>query len=1327
MATALVAVSLLVVPLSAGAAEGPQKDVVVKATSGNLPEHVTYNGRQYRIVRAVQRVKALPRQEMDEQEPPALRSVPIRHDELPDTGGLRDSLATYTFYRQAQSQWYAGDSWCWGNDYYLDLPPGLTVAVTEVNQIGLVNASGGPPTDYDDVAVLVEAYDFFTEKPGTGEPVHTTYLGGAMLYYGTLLAGEQSGPQSWAADPGEYFFEVSNDGNDQIFLSVYTGQVVGGQFVPFALNDTVSMTFTIGAAGAPTIGSTPGSFYGDGFGSTPGDRIYTAADGRVWYGDDSYLRIELAGEAWNDCNEDDFIDDTQVVCGDSLGPVNCATGSCTYFLNLATDGFEDPLGVGWIVPGACDFTPDNGIPDECDTADCNSNGVGDGLDIAGATSEDCNGNTVPDECEIDVNSTAPGGPFFCYSNCNPDCNDDGIPDDCQLTDNDCNVNYIPDECELADGSDTDCDGNGLLDHCEHYGGDCNGNGQIDFCDIYYNWSVDANTNGVPDECDSGSYCFWPWDFNTDEGYVLGPIDGQPTAETDPEMQWVKAGGDGTGVFDVAELLDACNVDGWTLKIQGTSNDDRVNSPLYSLPEYMTEDASRQVLFFDYKVTNDATADATQVAVVDANEMEVVYLEFAVYDMSTNATPDLQNVIMVGDDGSGFVYIFTAPTDPTAFRWTVNVCDEIGIWLFKDGGSMQPTELGFTFGSAATTIWVTGGPGGGGQHMAQFDNTLNWTPSWSGGTAGQVHDFYMDNVQLCNLGADLPFPDCNFNGIHDTADIRAGAPDCNGNGTMDECEIIENRCLDCDRSGTLDSCEIDDNGGSGGAGGTLDTDANGILDVCQVDSYAAGTNGFESPDFVAGEDIGGQQGWWHRLLWHSTLGYADGIVNVDPGPSGWGQSLVIDPATAPGARGIGTPLYPDVETEPGIQEWSFKLQIDSTNYDLFDLFYMTLADFCDDGVRVSTTATHGRYSPLAGMIIYQDDDPIEPFKLEVWNRDSETMLRWWDTSLGWGLDQPLNLRMRVSTSRGQMEVVKSASERQTLYQTVPYNWGKSPLAPGQVTRNMIFHGNDPTSLRYIDNVYYRDGKDCDRDDRYDQEAIDAGLVADENSDNIPDRCQDCNDDCVFYNLGLKEGIPTDPNCLDPLEILAGANDCDGNGVPDTCDVNTNNIGWFTTTVGIYNSCDEAMWNGVDPLPADCFISRAGCDVYLVDEGTGARTQLCDCGDDQGNAPGDGIPDNCQYTSYSLEDCNENGIIDGCDIAAGTSDDVDANGVPDECLDCNGADFDGDDDIDLKDFQIFQRCFVEGPTAAGCECTDLDGDAVVDYFDLEVFWWVFFGPI
>jgi len=86
--------------------------------------------------------------------------------------------------------------------------------------------------------------------------------------------------------------------------------------------------------------------------------------------------------------------------------------------------------------------------------DCNENGVDDTADIANMTSLDCDGNGLPDECQIPKWGAAPGGPYFCtpwfppapLAACDPDCNGTGVPDACELTDNDCNADGVPDEC-----------------------------------------------------------------------------------------------------------------------------------------------------------------------------------------------------------------------------------------------------------------------------------------------------------------------------------------------------------------------------------------------------------------------------------------------------------------------------------------------------------------------------------------------------------------------------------------------------------------------------------------------------------------------------------------------------------------------------------------------------------------------------------------------------------------------------------------------------------------------------------------------------------------
>lgn len=77
---------------------------------------------------------------------------------------------------------------------------------------------------------------------------------------------------------------------------------------------------------------------------------------------------------------------------------------------------------------------------------------------------DCNGNVIPDECDIASGTSA-------------DCNMNGVPDDCELDGNDCDGNGVPDEC------DVDCNMNGVPDACEEPEFDCDGNGIEDSCQV----------------------------------------------------------------------------------------------------------------------------------------------------------------------------------------------------------------------------------------------------------------------------------------------------------------------------------------------------------------------------------------------------------------------------------------------------------------------------------------------------------------------------------------------------------------------------------------------------------------------------------------------------------------------------------------------------------------------------------------------------------------------------------------------------------------------------------------------------------------------------
>ena len=94
----------------------------------------------------------------------------------------------------------------------------------------------------------------------------------------------------------------------------------------------------------------------------------------------------------------------------------------------------------------------------------------------------------------------------------PDCNGNGLPDGCDIdggTSADCNLNGRPDECDIAGGGSEDINRNGVPDECECIG-DVTGNGRVDFADILDIMSAwgectgcdeDTNGDGVVDTAD----------------------------------------------------------------------------------------------------------------------------------------------------------------------------------------------------------------------------------------------------------------------------------------------------------------------------------------------------------------------------------------------------------------------------------------------------------------------------------------------------------------------------------------------------------------------------------------------------------------------------------------------------------------------------------------------------------------------------------------------------------------------------------------------------------------------------------------------------------
>ena len=152
-----------------------------------------------------------------------------------------------------------------------------------------------------------------------------------------------------------------------------------------------------------------------------------------------------------------------------------------------------------IVGADCDC---DSVADSCalvyGAEDCNGNTVPDSCDITTMASTDCDTNDVPDECQADCQPNGVADTCDIVSQTSIDCNANSIPDECESTD--CNGNLVPDDCDIASAESLDCNGNGTPDECEVAEFDCNSNSVPDECDIASGFSQDANGDGYPDEC-----------------------------------------------------------------------------------------------------------------------------------------------------------------------------------------------------------------------------------------------------------------------------------------------------------------------------------------------------------------------------------------------------------------------------------------------------------------------------------------------------------------------------------------------------------------------------------------------------------------------------------------------------------------------------------------------------------------------------------------------------------------------------------------------------------------------------------------------------------
>jgi hypothetical protein len=107
------------------------------------------------------------------------------------------------------------------------------------------------------------------------------------------------------------------------------------------------------------------------------------------------------------------------------------------------------------------------------------------------------------------------------------------------------------------------------------------------------------------------------------------------------------------------------------------------------------------------------------------------------------------------------------------------------------------------------------------------------------------------------------------------------------------------------------------------------------------------------------------------------------------------------------------------------------------------------------------------------------------------------------------------------------------------------------------------------------------------------------------------------------IGAVHKVGRDCDSSGTLDVCEGLPDCDGNALPDSCEI---------------------------PYEGDCNLN--------------------------------GLPDDCDRAAGAT-DCNHNGLLDECDIAAGTSQDCNTDGFPDECPDCRNEDVEVSYVMDVSD--------------------------------------------
>jgi uncharacterized repeat protein (TIGR01451 family) len=930
----------------------------------------------------------------------------------------------------------------------------------------------------------------------------------------------------------------------------------------------------------------------------------------------------------------------------------------------------------------------NEIPDECEladgsSADCDTNGVPDECDVAAGSSQDCNGNGIPDECDISSEASADCDTNGVPDECDPDCNGNGVPDACDLAastsqdcngngvpdecDPDCNGNGVPDACDLAASTSQDCNGNGVPDECDladESSSDCNGNGVPDECDLVDGSSADCNGNGIPDECDISSGASPDCDTNgiPDECDVQ-PMVGALVWSEDFESgldRWTTS-----GLWHVETGHECLSVDGSLTTVSRAAYNDPAQCN------------------YNVGLTQGALELTTDV-VVPAEGAMLRWYNWIETENDADAEYDLWRVEVSADGGVSWdvVYERGGASQPYWREAWANLSSCAGQSIrvrfvfdtVDNGGNgyrgwyVDDVRLYAIAGRSSSDCNGNGVPDacdladGGSADCNSNGVPDECDPDCNGNGVPDACDLAAGTSQDCN-GNGVPDecdPDCNGNGVPDACDLAAGtSQDCNANGIPDECDLADENSSDCNGNGIPDECDVAD-------GSSPDCDGNGVPDECQPDCNGNGVP--DACDVVAG-------------------------TSPDCNGNGFPDECDLADGSSADCDTNGIPDECDVQPMVGALVWSEDFESGLDRWTTSGLWHVETGHECLSVDGSLTTVSRAAYNDPAqcNYNVGLTQGALE-LTTDVVVPAEGAMLRWYN----W-IETENDLEGEYDAWR-----VEASADGGSSWNVVYDGGGASQPYWRELGANLSSYAGQSIRVRfvfdtvdelgngyrgwYVDDVRLyaiagRSSSDCNGNGVPDACDLADGSSADCNSNSVPDDCdltsgtsQDCNGN----------GVP------DECDVAAGTSpDCDGNGVPDECQPDCNSNGVADVCELTSGTAQDCNANGV---PDECDLATG----TSTDCNSNGVPDECDP-----DCNGNGVPDACDIANADAWDCNANGIPDECDLAAGTSQDCNANGVPDECDLGNGS------SADCNSNGVPDECDIAAGTSS-----DLNSDAIPD---------------